>query len=41
MLVATQNYILYLMCQVISTVLENIAISIKANKMYPYLKDKM
>ena len=39
-LVATQNYILYLMCQVISTVLENIAISIKANKMYPYLKDK-
>ena len=39
-LLTTQNYILYLMCQVISTILENIAISRKADKMYPYLKEK-
>lgn len=39
-LVLTKNYILYLICQVISTILENIAISIKADKLYPYLKEK-
>lgn len=39
-LITTKNYIFYLVCQVISTILENIAISRKADKMYPYLKDK-
>lgn len=36
----TKNYILYLICQVAFTWIENVCISIKANKMYPYLKDK-
>ncbi len=36
----THNYILYLITQVVFTWLENICISIKAYKMYPYLKDK-
>lgn len=35
-----KNYILYLIIQILFTLLENIGISIKANKMYPYLKDK-
>lgn len=39
-LVLFKNYILYLIIQVLFTLLENIGISIKANKMYPYLKDK-
>lgn len=39
-LITTRNYIMYLICQVISTILENIAISKKADKMYPYLKEK-
>ena len=39
-LLTTKNYILYLICQVISTIVENIAISKKADKMYPYLKEK-
>lgn len=36
----THNYILYLIAQVVFTWLENICISIKADRMYPYLKDK-
>lgn len=36
----TKNYILYLICQVLFTWIENIAISKKANMMYPYLKEK-
>lgn len=36
----TKNYILYLICQVLFTWIENICISKKANQMYPYLKDK-
>lgn len=36
----THNYILYLITQVVFTWLENICISIKADRMYPYLKDK-
>ena len=39
-LVIYKNYILYLICQVIFTWLENIFISMRADKMYPYLKDK-
>lgn len=36
----THNYIIYLIIQILCTILENILISIRANKMYPYLKDK-
>ena len=39
-LLLTKNYIVYLLIKIISTILENILISIKANKMYPYLKEK-
>lgn len=39
-LVITKNYIIFLVLQIIMTWLENILISIKANKMYPYLKEK-
>lgn len=39
-LVLTQNYILFLVCQVASTVLENFTLSKMADKMYPYLKEK-
>lgn len=35
-----KNFIGYLIIQIIFTVLENILISIKANRMYPYLKEK-
>lgn len=36
----TKNFIVYLVIEILSTFLENICLSIKANKMYPYLKDK-
>lgn len=36
----TQNYILYLIIPIISTILQNIVISIKCNKMYPYIREK-
>lgn len=36
----TQNYLLYLGIQVICTILENISLSIKADKLYPFIKDK-
>ncbi len=39
-LVLTRNYILYLVIQIIITLIENIVIAIKANRMYPYLKEK-
>ena len=39
-LVLTRNFIVYLVIQIISTLIENIVVSIKADKMYPYLKDK-
>lgn len=39
-LVLTSNFILYLLIQIISTLLENIFISMKVDKMYPYLKEK-
>lgn len=39
-LLITHNYIGYLILQIISTLLENIFISLKADKMYPYLKSK-
>lgn len=34
-----RNYILYLVIQILSTLLSNIAISRKADKMFPYLKE--
>ena len=39
-LILTKNYILFLVAQILFTLLENICVSIKANKMYPYLKEK-
>lgn len=39
-LIFFKNYIVFLLIQIISTLLENILISRKANKMYPYLKER-
>ncbi len=39
-LLVTRNYILYLSMLIICTIAGNICISCKADKMYPYLKDK-
>lgn len=39
-LVITKNYIIYLISVIICTVLENISISIIANKMFPYIVGK-
>ena len=39
-LMLTKNFIVYLIIQIITTILENIYISNKANKLYPYLKEK-
>lgn len=36
----TRNYVLFLCLTILCTLGENICISIKANRMYPYLKDK-
>jgi len=36
----TCNFILYLIVNLISTIAENICVSRKADKMYPYLKEK-
>ncbi len=36
----TKNFIVYLVIEILSTLFENICLSIKADKMYPYLKDK-
>lgn len=39
-LYATKNYFLFTASQLLFTVLENIAVSLAADKMYPYLKEK-
>ncbi len=39
-LILTKNYIFYLVIQIIFTFTENLGVSRKANKMYPYLKEK-
>ena len=39
-LAITGNYILFLVCQILFTWLENFFVSRKADKMYPYLKEK-
>ena len=36
----TKNYILFLVIQIIFTLFENVCISFKANKMYPFLNEK-
>ena len=39
-LVLTQNYIVYLMIQIIATILKNVLVSYSAGKEYPFIKDK-
>ena len=39
-LLITKNYILYLIVQIVCTLLNNIFISVKANKMFPYIREK-
>ena len=39
-LYVTSNYYLFLILQIVATLIENVLISIKANKLYPFLKDK-
>ena len=39
-LVVTKKYLLYLIIQFLMTLLSSIAISLKANKMYPYIKER-
>lgn len=39
-LVITKDYIGFLILQIIFTFLENVSVSLKADKMYPFLKDK-
>ena len=39
-LIVTKNYIIYLVIQIICTLLNNILISRKANKMFPFIKEK-
>lgn len=39
-LLMTKNFLLYLIIQIICTFISNLSISIKVDKMYPYLKDK-
>lgn len=40
-LIFTHNYIIYLCIQIICTLINNIAIGLKAEKMYPYIKQKV
>lgn len=39
-LILTKNYIIYLLIEILATFLGNVVISMKANKMFPYLKEK-
>ncbi len=39
-LIATKNYTLFLVCQIIFTLLENICVSRKTEQLYPYIKGK-
>lgn len=39
-LIVTKEYLLYLLICIVSNILSNIIISIKVDKMFPYLKDK-
>ncbi|UZD45484.1 lipopolysaccharide biosynthesis protein [Peribacillus frigoritolerans] len=40
LLYLTHNFILFLVCQIIATFAENIVVSKKADKLYPYLQEK-
>ena len=40
LLVTTKNYILFLLSSIVLVIIQNIYISNKANKMYPFIKDK-
>lgn len=40
LLILTRNFIVYLIIQIVGTLLENIIVAKKADKMYPYLKEK-
>ena len=39
-LLATKNYVLYLFIQILCALLYNLMITIKCNKLYPYIKEK-
>ena len=39
-LLTTKNYALYLICQIVCTILENICVSKKTEELYPYIKEK-
>lgn len=39
-LIVTHNYVLFLVCQIAATLLENIVVSKKTDTLYPYLKEK-
>lgn len=39
-LLATRNFILYVCIGILCTLLKNVAISLRAERMYPYLRDK-
>ena len=39
-LISTKNYILYLIISIVILLLQNLIISIKCNRLYPYLKEK-
>lgn len=39
-LLATKNFILYLFCSIVFVIIQNLWYSYKANKMYPYIKEK-
>ena len=39
-LLITKNYFLYLICQIIYTLIENILVSRKVEQLYPYIKEK-
>lgn len=40
LLYLTKNYYAFLICQIIFTIINNILLNLKANKMYPFLKEK-
>lgn len=40
LLIITKNYVIYLIIQILMTLISNILISIKARKMYPYVYEK-
>ena len=39
-LILTKNYIVYLLIQILGTLIENIILAIKADKMFPFIKEK-